>query len=327
MPCFKKLINKVSYIHSNFLKKLTLIIATTSLLILVSCSLEDNSQVSPGSEVTGDIENVEEYQEQENEKEEETKSEAPGEPENVEDDYDPDQSQENALAEPETVPKVMIYSGSGSWTENVVTFQKFFDNYDIEYDLVDEQEVSEPGLDDLYEIILFPGGGAADYRYEISDHNNIRSFVENGGLFIGFCAGAYYAADIFSWQGTDYEYPLGIFEGSSIGPLTGKIAWGDIARLNLNIEHPANQDFENQLFISYYDGPYFKPHNLNGENDDAYEILARYDVNDQPAVIAGRFGEGGYLLFGPHPEMDGHGKEEGANWPWLYSSLLWFANW
>ncbi|MGM0652562.1 MAG: BPL-N domain-containing protein [Bacillota bacterium] len=326
MPCFKKLINKeVSYDKPDFLKMLTLIIATASLLLLVSCSLEDNSRASSGSDVTGDIENAEKHQEQENEKE--TKSEAPGEPETIKDDYDPDQSKDNALAEPKTVPTVIIYNGSGSWSENVETFQDFFDNYNIKYDLADEQRISEPGLLELYEIIVFPGGGAADYRYEIPGHDNIRSFVEDGGLFIGFCAGAYYAADIFNWQGNEYDYPLGIFEGSSIGPLTGKVAWGDIARLSLNPDHPANDKFDSKLDISYYDGPFFKPHNLNEENDNTIEILARYDVNDQPAVIAGRFGEGAFLLFGPHPEMDGHEKNEGANWAWLYSSLLWFTDW
>jgi len=303
---------------SNKCKKFVLIAAASFLLLTTSCSSKNNAGNIPGSETSGsDLEVVEEMDE----------SEAHDGLFNTKDDHDPGQTIENAQNEPETVPKVALYNGSGSWADNVETLREFFVSYEIEYGLVDEHNIIDPELLNNYEIIVLPGGGAADYRYEISDHDSIRSFVNDGGLFIGFCAGAYYAADIFKWQGTEYDYPLGIFSGSSIGPLSGQINWGEQALLNLNPEHPANENFEHELDIYYFDGPYFKPHASNEIHAATIEILAHYDVNDQPAVIAGRFGEGGYLLFGPHPEMDGYGRDEGANWPWLYSSLLWFSNW
>ncbi len=317
MPYFSKMNLKIHFI----------IITAASFLLLTSCSVIDNYQVYPDSETPGNGSETENVHDKEETNDNLAKSEAPGGPGKSEEDNDPGQPDENSLAEPETVPKVALYSGSGSWEENVDSLKEFFTSYELEYDLVDEIAVTEPSLAEHYEIVVFPGGGAADYRYEISDHDNIRSFVEAGGQFIGLCAGAYYAADIFRWQDTSYEYPLGIFEGSSIGPLTGQVGWGDKALLNLKPDHPANDNFADKLNISYYDGPYFMPHNFNGDSNQAIEILARYDVNDQPAVIAGRFGEGSYLLFGPHPEMDFYGTDEGANWPWLYSSLLWFANW
>lgn len=297
-----------------------LLIAAAALLLLInSCSIPEKSNTAPDSDNTDpDLETVEEK----------AKSEAPDGPVTTQDDPDPYHATENAQDEPETVPKVALYNGSGSWAENVDTLKDFFTGYEIEFGLVDENHIIDPELLNNYEIIVLPGGGAADYRYEISNHDSVRSFVENGGLFVGFCAGAYYAADIFSWQGTEYDYPLEIFSGSSIGPLSGQINWGEQALLKLNPDHPANESFDLELDIYYFDGPYFKPHD-NGEEVNAgiIEVLAYYDVNNQPAVIAGRFGKGGYLLFGPHPEMDGYGKDEGANWPWLYSSLLWFSNW
>ncbi len=292
--------------------------AAALLLVLTSCSNQDNTNNGPDSETTDP--GLEVF-------EEKAKSEASDGPEIDEEDDYPYQAAENAQADPETVPRVALYNGSGSWADNVDTLKDFFVSYEIDYGLVDEYNIIYPELLNDYEIVILPGGGAADYRYEISDHDNIRSFVKDGGLFIGFCAGAYYAADIFIWQGSEYDYPLEIFSGSSIGPLSGQVGWGEQALLNLNPDHPANESFEHELDIYYFDGPYFIPH----DNEEFYagtiEILARYDVNDQPAVIAGRYGEGSYLLFGPHPEMDGYGKDEGANWPWLYSSLLWFANW
>ncbi len=296
-----------------------LLFAAAALLLLInSCSIPEKSNTVPDSDNTDpDLGVVEET----------AKSEAPEGPDNTKEDDYPYHGKENAQAEPETVPKVALYNGSGSWADNVDTLEDFFTSYDIEFELVDEHIIIDPDLLNNYEIIVLPGGGAADYRYEISDHDSVRSFVMDGGLFIGFCAGAYYAADIFNWQGSEYDYPLEIFSGSSIGPLSGQVGWGEKALLNLNQDHPANENFEHELDIYYFDGPYFIPHDSDEIYAGTIEILAHYDVNNQPAVIAGRFGDGGYLLFGPHPEMDGYGKDEGANWPWLYSSLLWFSNW
>lgn len=288
------------------------------ILLLTSCGIQDNTSTVPKNEITDPAPEV---------VNENVKSEAPDGPENTRDDDYPYQTAENAQVEAETVPRVALYNGSGSWADNVDTLKDFFVSYEIEFGLLDEDHIIAPDLLDYYEIIILPGGGAADYRYEISDHDSVRSFVEDGGLFIGICAGAYYAADIFNWQGSKYDYPLEIFSGSSIGPLSGQIGWGEQALLKLNPDHPANENFDLELDIYYFDGPYFKPHDSDEVDAGTIEIVAQYDVNNQPAVIAGRFGKGGYLLFGPHPEMNGYGKDEGANWPWFYSSLLWFSNW
>jgi len=242
---------------------------------------------------------------------------------------DPDGS-ETARQKP--VPRVGIYDGPGSWDVNVTAFKNFFDRYDIEYDTFDNQDAVTLDFSEHFEIILFPGGFAAEYKNYIPDHENIRAFIREGGSFIGTCAGAYYASDILRWQGTDYEYPLGFFEGRGIGPLAGEIGWGNTGTFRLDAGHPANDGFERSLDFYYFDGPYFEPYDENHEP----VILARYAVNDQPAVIAGRYGDGSYLLYGPHPELGGYSPEspdfnlnggEGANWPWLHSSLLWFSNW
>lgn len=236
------------------------------------------------------------------------------------------------IDEHKPVPRIGIYSGKGSWDVNVAAFENFFDQYDIDYSSFDEQEAVSLNFSEHYEIILFTGGFAAEYKNYISDHENIRSFVKEGGSFVGTCAGAYYASDILRWQGTEYHYPLGFFDGRGIGPLSGQIGWGETGTFNLDSNHPANESFGQSLDFYYFDGPYFEPY----DDQHKIEILARYAVNDQPAVIAGRYGEGKYLLYGPHPEIGGYSAdspdynldgEEGAKWPWLYSTLHWFSSW
>lgn len=247
----------------------------------------------------------------------------------IEDDaiHNPD----NDKSKTSVLPRIGIYAGSGSWDVNVVALQHFLDQYGFEWTLFDEQAIETVDLAEKFEIIWFPGGFSADYKYSITSHANIRSFIENGGSYIGSCAGAYYASDIMCWLGSDYDYPLNLFDGKGIGPLAGLIAWGEIASFSLEEGHPANSGFERSIEMYYFDGPYFEPY-----NSDTIEVLARYSANQEPAVIAGRFVSGKYLLLGPHPELGGYTPDspdfsvdgqEGAQWPWLYSMLCWFILW
>lgn len=229
------------------------------------------------------------------------------------------------------LPRIGLYAGKGSWDVNVETLKHYFDAHDIEWSEFDEQDAVSLDLITYYDIIWFPGGFAAEYKNLIPDHSNIRAFVEAGGAFIGSCAGAYYAGDILRWHGTDHEYPLKLFDGKSVGPLAGQVAWGEIGTFYLEEDHPVNDGFGEVLEIYYFDGPYFEAY-----DSDSLQVLARYAVNNEPAVIAGRYGSGKYLLFGPHPELGGYTQDspgfnfeggEGARWDWLHASLLWFFNW
>ncbi len=232
----------------------------------------------------------------------------------------------------DTLKRVGIYDGRGSWEISRSAYENFFNHYDIEYGSFDEQDAVSLDLGRHFDVILFPGGFAAEYKNYISDHDNILNFIAEGGSFIGSCAGAYYASDILRWQGSDYQYPLSLFDGKGIGPLSGLIGWGEAATFILEPQHPANDSFSRSLDFYYFDGPYFEPY----KDLDDYEVLATYAKNDKPAVIAGRYGKGKYLLLGPHPEIGGYTAEspgfnvegdDGAKWPWLYSSLLWFFKW
>lgn len=227
------------------------------------------------------------------------------------------------------IPVIGIYAGAGSWDENVVAFENFFVNSGYEYENFDEEDLIKDNFLDSFDLIWFPGGFSAEYRSLIPEagHDAIRIFVENGGMLAATCAGAYYVADIMRWQGNDREYPLKIFKGTSVGPLSGLVGWGQITNIKLD-ETIFGSEFPDFLPMYYFDGPYFVPH-----DEEDIIVAARYVVNDEPAVIAGKYGEGKYILFGPHPELGGYTPsnpeinldgEEGAQWPWLKNILNWF---
>ncbi len=230
------------------------------------------------------------------------------------------------------LPRAGIYAGKGSWDVNVLAIQNFLDYHEYEWSLFNEDDIVSDSLHEKFDLIWFPGGFAAEYKYYISSYENISSFVENGGFFIGSCAGANYAADILRWMGTDYDYPLKLFKGKAVGPMADQIGWGEITSFVLEKDHPANSGFDDTLETYYFDGPFFSPY----ENQQPIEVLARYGTNQEPAVIAGYYGNGKYLLLGPHPEIGGYSQESaaysidgkgGAQWPWLHSVLLWLYQW
>ena len=233
---------------------------------------------------------------------------------------------------PSPLPVFGIYAGAGSWLENVEAISNFLDHYGYEWYQFDAEEAATSELADLYDVIWFPGGFAAEYKHYIGDHENIRSFVHQGGTFIGSCAGAYYASAVLRWSGTAYDYPLSLFEGEAVGPMSGLIGWGSQAEISPEAGHPVSENFPEKIEMCYCDGPYFKA----DQNGQDLVVLARYIVNDKPAVVAVPFGSGKALLLGPHPELSRYDPSsagfdleggEGSQWPWLHEAILWLIDW
>ena len=300
------------------------VLLPSALLVIFASSLFFSSCSGPEKETAPEPEKLEYKADREEESpglEQDLEQPAKSEPEN--------NCNYMGISDDPQLPRVGLYGGKGSWSENVEITGKFLDYYGFEWSLFDENEAVDLNLEDHYDLLWFPGGFAAEYKNFISDHSNIRDFVKEGGLFVGSCAGAYYASAVLRWQGTDYEYPLKLFAGKGVGPLSGLIGWGETGLIELKENHPANSNFDHEKEMYYFDGPYFEP-----EDGEAVTVLARYHVNDEPAVISGEKGAGKYLLLGPHPEIGGYSEQSpqfdpegknGGQWPWLHQVLVWFS--
>ncbi len=230
-------------------------------------------------------------------------------------DFTPPLPKESAPA-----PRIGLFAGVGTWDLGVEATGNFLEAYDFDWAMIDESDLKHDRLADDFDIIWLPGGFFAQYRAEIVDDDVIREFVEQGGGFIGTCAGAYYAAGDIRWQGEAYDYPLSLFDGVAVGPLGGQAPWGSQTELLLPDAPSIAGDFDESLDVYYMDGPYF---DLK-ESEDV-TVLARYMINDEPAVILFDYGDGPVLLMGPHPELgydEAHRRYdpeggEGSHWDWL----------
>lgn len=173
---------------------------------------------------------------------------------------------------------------------------------------VDSVDILNGVLDKSPDAFIMPGGASRYVADKLDGPGNaaIRAYVEQGGTYIGLCAGAYYACRRTRWRaGMDGEIitnnELAFFPGTGLGPIDS------IADTMPDIDVPAGivsllDETGDTHPALYWGGPVFVP-----DSDAAgVRIHARYaDVPDQPAaVVSGTLGQGRYLLISPHLEID-----------------------
>ncbi len=165
-------------------------------------------------------------------------------------------------------------------------------------------EIINGGLKHI-SLLIMPGGRDRPYHAALKGAGNvaIRSFVENGGIYLGICAGAYYGCQRVEF---DKGFPLEVceerelsfFSGTAVGPAYGK---GTFEYQSEKGAFWAKIATANGIFFSYYNGGCFF------EGDFTHtKILAHYlDLpNHPPAIIECPIGKGKAILSGVHLETE-----------------------
>lgn len=164
------------------------------------------------------------------------------------------------------------------------------------------QEIRRGELQNI-SFFIMPGGRDRLYHQILQGEGNakIRSFVENGGTYLGICAGGYYGCKRVEF---DRGFPLEVceerelafFSGTGIGPAYGGGTFSYDSEKGARL---AKIGTANGVFYSYYNGGCFF------EGDFTHiRILARYlDLPDlPPAIIECPVGRGKAILSGVHLE-------------------------
>ncbi len=138
-------------------------------------------------------------------------------------------------------------------------------------------------------------------------NQRITDFVENGGSYLGICAGGYYGAKVTAFELGNalevYDPGLGLGDYVATGPAYGleKFRYGkedgaQLAKIYGKI------CASNQL-VYFNGGCYFEP--SPGAKHSEENVLLRYaDISGNPAaVIQTAFGKGSVILAGIHPEF------------------------
>ena len=154
-------------------------------------------------------------------------------------------------------------------------------------------------------LFVMPGGADLPYMKQLNGKGNqrIKNYVQNGGAYLGICAGAYYAASHVEFdKGGPLEVignrELAFFKGKMIGPTLKPYHYQDnrgasAAIMTRNIKPPET------LAIYHNGGGYFE----QAETHPNTTIIAYYN-NHLPAIVSIKYGQGRVVLSGVHIEYD-----------------------
>jgi glutamine amidotransferase-like uncharacterized protein len=174
--------------------------------------------------------------------------------------------------------------------------------------------------------VLIHGGGSASKQGEMlgdEGRDAVKKFVDDGGGFIGICAGAYLAS-------AEYPWSLGVLDAKVIDRPHWARGEGDVKLRLTSVGQKALQPEKEICTIHFENGPLLAP----GEKDDIddYEPLATFETeirkNNAPpgimkgttAIARGKYGKGRVMCFSPHPEKT-PGRES-----FLQAAVRWVAN-
>jgi glutamine amidotransferase-like uncharacterized protein len=209
--------------------------------------------------------------------------------------------------------RIAVYSGEGAFFRSITASTKMFQWMGAEVQKIYPQEIIEGKLN-AFDILYMTGGWAVPYNRDLMGQGfkKIRSFLEGGGGFIGTCAGAFFAADYIFWEGERYEYLLDIFPGYAKGSIHEIAPWPQHRMCRINISghtHPITARESSSLTSMYYGGPWFyvRP-------EAEIDVLATYDVNGKPAMVAYPRGKGKIFLTGVHTEFEEGSDRDGVLW-------------
>jgi len=169
----------------------------------------------------------------------------------------------------------------------------------------DAADIAGGALRSTIKLLVMPGGADLYYTEKLKGDGDtaIRNYIENGGSYLGICAGSYYACTDIEWaKETTHKIceprALAFFPGKAVGPVTEFIEDNDPEKS----WHAAPEVFyddghyQMEAHVHYAGGPVFVP----AENE-GFTVLAKY-VNGENAIVECSVGAGKAILCSPHLE-------------------------
>ncbi len=182
--------------------------------------------------------------------------------------------------------------------------------YDAPVTLCTSSMIIDGYLDDQ-KLLIMPGGADLYFCEKLNGLGNqcIKDFVASGGSYLGICAGAYYACSNLDWGCGEIAgtRELSFYNEKATGPVYEWIENGENLYEGSWIKAVEIETSEEQIFLTQYNGgPVF-------EMCDDTKIIAEYtDLKGKPpAIVAGKYGQGQYILSSPHIEKFGYSLSDG----------------
>ena len=222
---------------------------------------------------------------------------------------------------------VLVYTGPGTARGPIDhTLLTLRTHLSSSYDIipVDAPTLAREPWQQTTSLLVIPGGRDVPYVSHLSPDatTKIRAWVENGGKYLGICAGAYFACDRVEFElgRAGYEVtgdrPLKFLPGVGKGSVVegfeyGMEEVGKAVEIELNVaELGWTQDSSSHARVYVNGGPYFHLNEgspFSTTSQHSTKILARYSdpslpAQSQPAIVECQVSKGLAILTGPHIE-------------------------
>ena len=212
----------------------------------------------------------------------------------------------------ETKPAIYVYNDEGVSKESLKqTLHTLQTSSAHQYDIktINAKQVALGHWTQHAVLFVMPGGADRPYVKKLAKKGNlvIKTFVQQGGGYLGICAGSYYGSGFVEFdKGGPFEVlgtrALAFFPGKAIGPVLAPYDYKTnsgvrAARIEVNLKPIQN-------VALYYNGGNFFEH---AEHYPNVTVIGRYTGvkgNHLPAIIHIRYGQGNVVLSGVHYEYD-----------------------
>jgi biotin--protein ligase len=209
---------------------------------------------------------------------------------------------------------VLIYNGNGTSANAVkqtYTTLKAILGHAYDVMKVDATTLKDEPWQETCSLFVMPGGRDSPYCDDLDGPANakIRQFVQGGGRYLGFCAGAYYVSKEIEFEkGSAIEVvgqrELAFFPGLSRGTMfPGFVYNSENGARSVSILLNKSQ----KSIKTYYNGGgYF----VDANKYDSVKVICTYQdrglamETNAAAGVQCQVGKGSAVLFGVHPEYD-----------------------
>lgn len=222
----------------------------------------------------------------------------------------PDINQHKSIIPPIEISKplsIAIYGGLGTGEEGVRNVKENIQStLGLQVVELSPEDIANKDLAS-FDVIIFSGGSGSKQAETIGEKGkeNLKSFIENGGGYLGICAGAYLATSGFDWA-------LHIVSAKTISQTEWKRGKGFV---DLELTGDGTEIFGDvdEIFkCRYSSGPLFQ--SIKSGDLPPFKTLAHFrsEISENgvtegvmvntPAIISAEYKKGKVLLMSTHPE-------------------------
>ena len=201
--------------------------------------------------------------------------------------------------------KVGLFLDKGCFGNGPLRWARLLANSpQLELTLLDGKDIRYGKLDEL-QLLVCPGGGGSRQIDSMGPvgFDRVRKFVDDGGCYLGICAGSYNAMNRpgrFKFLPYDYIDNANGRQGDLLVEITNEGA----KLLNLKA---------GRYIVDYDGGNVMRPTAPTGKGDSQILVVfkscvsehgrAPYNFMDTPAVVFGQYGKGKVVASSFHPEL------------------------